>query len=304
MTTATASEGRLRFGEYETWYQVTGVLGAGPTPLVVLHGGPGCTHDYLANLTDLARDGRPVVHYDQLGSGRSTHLPDEGADFWTIDLFLSELENLVEKLAISGDYHLLGQSWGGMLAAEHAVRRPEGLRSLVLSNSPASMALWSSEATVLRSKMDPTVAAVLDEHEANATTTDPAYLAATQAYYDEHVCRVVPNPPELLRTMAYMQEDSTVYNFMNGPNEFHCIGTLRNWSIVERLGAINVPTLLLSGRHDEATPVTVQPFFDAIEGARWEIFDDSSHMPFIEERSRYMDVVSAFLSEHDLTHHS
>jgi L-proline amide hydrolase len=214
-------------------------------------------------------------------------------------LFLDELDNLLQELGIDADYHLLGQSWGGMLAAEHAVRRPKGLRSLVLSNSPASMALWSSEATVLRSKMDPQVAAVLDEHEEAGTTSDPAYLAATQVYYDEHVCRVLPNPPELLRTMAYMQEDSTVYNTMNGPNEFHCVGTLRDWSIVERAHAIGVPTLLLSGRHDEATPGTVQPFFDAISGAQWEIFEDSSHMPFIEERSRYMDVVDTFLSRHD-----
>jgi L-proline amide hydrolase len=299
MAAVTSSEGLLRYREYETWYRVTGELAAGPAPLVVLHGGPGCTHDYLENLTDLARSGRPVIHYDQLGSGRSTHLTDRGADFWTIELFLDELDNLLQELGIDADYHLLGQSWGGMLAAEHAVRRPKGLRSLVLSNSPASMALWSSEATVLRSKMDPQVAAVLDEHEEAGTTSDPAYLAATQVYYDEHVCRVLPNPPELLRTMAFMQEDSTVYNTMNGPNEFHCVGTLRDWSIVERAHAIGVPTLLLSGRHDEATPGTVQPFFDAISGAQWEIFEDSSHMPFIEERSRYMDVVDTFLSRHD-----
>jgi L-proline amide hydrolase len=299
VTKATSSEGLLAFDDYETWYRVTGELGAGPTPLVVLHGGPGCTHDYLENLTDLAHAGRPVIHYDQLGSGRSTHLPDRGAEFWTIELFLSELDNLLARLEIADDYHLLGQSWGGMLAAEHAVRRPKGLRSLVVSNSPASMALWSSEASVLRSRMDPRVAAVLDEHEADGTFSDPAYVAATQVFYDEHVCRVLPNPPELLRTMAYMEKDSTVYNVMNGPNEFHCVGTLRDWTIVDRVHAISVPTLLLSGRHDEATPRCVQPFLDAMPVAQWEIFDESSHMPFIEERERYMQVVDAFLSMHD-----
>jgi len=295
MTAATTSEGLVQFGEFETWYRITGELDSGPTPLVIVHGGPGCTHDYLENLTDLAQSGRSVIHYDQVGSGRSTHLPERGGDFWTIALFLAELDNLLAKLNIRDDYHLLGQSWGGMLAAEHAIRRPAGLRSLVLSNSPASMALWSSEAKILRSKMDPRVAAVLDEHEAKGTTSDPAYVAATQVYYDEHVCRVVPNPSELLRTMAFMEQDSTVYNVMNGPNEFHCVGTLRDWSIVDRVSAVGVPTLLLSGRHDEATPRTVQPYFDAISGAQWEIFEDSSHMPFIEERSRYMAVVDAFL---------
>ena len=141
-----------------------------------------------------------------------------------------------------------------MLGAEHAVREPRGLRSLILSNSPASMALWSSEAKVLRSRMDPAVAEVLDRHEAARTTNDPEYERATQVYYDEHVCRVVPNPPELVRTTQFMSRDTTVYNVMNGPNEFHCVGTLKNWTIEDRVHRIAVPTLLLSGRHDEATP--------------------------------------------------
>jgi L-proline amide hydrolase len=186
-----------------------------------------------------------------------------------------------------------------MLAAEHAVRQPIGLSSLILSNSPASMVLWSSEAKVLRAKMDPAVAEILDCHEARGTTSDPEYVEATQVYYDEHVCRVVPNPPELLRTTEFMARDSTVYNVMNGPNEFYCVGTLRDWTIEDRVHRIAVPTLLLSGRHDEATPRTVQPFYDAIRGARWEIFESSSHMPFIEERDRYLELVNAFLTQVD-----
>ncbi|HTI27072.1 MAG TPA: alpha/beta fold hydrolase, partial [Kutzneria sp.] len=144
-----ATEGRAKFGEHETWYRITGELGSGGVPLVVLHGGPGCTHDYLLRLTSLAGD-RAVVHYDQLGNGRSTHLPDATPDFWTVELFLAELDNLVETLGIADRYALLGQSWGGMLAAEHAVRRPAGLRGLVIANSPASMQLWSAAADRLR----------------------------------------------------------------------------------------------------------------------------------------------------------
>src|SRR6187200_3329470 len=97
----------------ETWFRVTGELndGIGPAPLVVLHGGPGAAHDYLLSLTDLARDGRAVVHYDQLGNGRSTHLPERGADFWTVELFVRELHNLVQTLGIADRHHVLGQSW-------------------------------------------------------------------------------------------------------------------------------------------------------------------------------------------------
>jgi L-proline amide hydrolase len=278
---------------------VTGDLEGAKPPLVVLHGGPGCTHDYVLALAGLASTGRAVVHYDQLGGGRSTHLPDKGADFWTVELFLSELDNLLGHLGIGGDYHLLGQSWGGMLGAEHAIRRPAGLRSLVISNSPASMELWVSEAGRLRADLPEDVRDALDRHEAAGTTEHPEYLAASQAYYDLHVCRVVPNPPEVRRTFELLHEDPTVYHTMNGPNEFYCIGTLKNWSVVDRVKAIAVPTLLISGRHDEATPATVQPFADGIPDVSWEIFEESSHMPFVEEPERYASVVTRFLEEHD-----
>jgi len=227
----------------------------------------------------------------------ATLLPDKGADFWTVELFLAELDNLLEALIISDGYHLLGQSWGGMLGAEHAIRRPGGLKGLILSNSPASMDLWASEAKILRAELPRDVEDALDRHEAAGTVNDPEYLAASQAYYDEHVCRVLPNPPGLLRTMEFMAKDSTVYNTMNGPNEFFCIGSLRSWSVVDRVSLITAPTLLLSGRFDEATPATVQPFFDNIEDVRWEIFERSSHMPFVEEPELFRGVVEAFLAE-------
>jgi L-proline amide hydrolase len=299
MTDLVVTDGVIPFREYETWYRVTGDLSSNMAPLVVVHGGPGCSHDYLLSLAEIARTGRPVIHYDQLGGGRSTHLREAPAEFWTVDLFLSELANLLEYLEIGDRYYLLGQSWGGMLGAEHAIRRPHGLRALILSNSPASMALWASEAKVLRGELPRETEDALDRHEADGTTNDPEYLAATKAYYDLHVCRVIPNPPEVVRTFEIMSEDSTVYNTMNGPNEFFCIGTLREWSVVEEVQYIQAPTLLLSGRFDEATPATIEPFFERIPEVRWEIFENSSHMPFVEEPERYRAVVESFLASRD-----
>jgi L-proline amide hydrolase len=278
---------------------MTGDLSLPKVPLVVAHGGPGFTHDYLLALAELAKDGRAVVHYDQLGGGRSTHLPEKDADFWTVDLFLEELENLLTALGVNDRYHLLGQSWGGMLGAEHAIRQPPGLQALVLSNSPASMDLWASEAKKLRALLPHEIEEALDRHEAAGTTRDPEYLAASQVYYDEHVCRVVPNPPDVVRSFEYSMQDPTVYFTMNGPNEFFCIGTLRGWSVVDRVESITAPTLLCSGRFDEATPATVQPFFDRIPDVRWEIFENSSHMPFVEEPEHYLGVVESFLAQHD-----
>ena len=292
-------EGKAGFRGHETWYRVIGDLASPRAPVVVVHGGPGCTHDYVDSFKDLARHGRAVVHYDQLGNGRSTHLRDRGADFWTVDLFLAELDNLLAHLRIADRYHLIGQSWGGMLGAEHGVRRPPGLRSLVIANSPASMALWVSEANRLRLDLPAEIQDALLRHEIAGSTTHPEYETATRAFYARHVCRLDPWPEEVTRTFEAITSDPTVYASMNGPNEFHVIGTLRDWSIVDRLPRVVAPTLLISGRYDEATEATIQPFADLIPDVRWTVFEDSSHMPHVEERILCMDVVGRFLEQHD-----
>jgi L-proline amide hydrolase len=299
MTEPRSTEGKAPFASYETWYRVTGDLTGAKKPLVVLHGGPGATHNYVDSIKLIARQGRAVIHYDQLGVGNSTHLRDKGADFWTVQLFLDELENLLTHLGIQGAYHLLGQSWGGMLGAEHAVTRPAGLKSLVISDSPASMKLWVAEANKLRDALPPDVQATLLKHEAAGTTGSEEYLTAMRVFYDRHVCRVVPWPPEVTRTFAAIEADPTVYHTMNGPSEFHVIGSLKDWSIIDRLDRIAVPTLLISGRYDEATPATVQPFADRIKDVRWQIFEHSSHMPHVEETELYMESVGAFLDRND-----
>lgn len=289
-------EGYADFQGHQTWYRVTGELASGRLPLVVAHGGPGCTHDYVDSFKDLAERGWPVVHYDQLGNGRSTHLRGIDPGFWTVALFLDELDNLLRHLGIR-QYVLLGQSWGGMLAAEHGVRQPEGLRGLVIANSPASMALWREAAAGLRAELPPAVQATLERHEAAGTTDSVEYRAASQVFYARHVCRVQPMPVEVARTFAAIDADPTVYHAMNGPTEFHVIGSLRDWSVIERLPRIQVPTLLISGRHDEATPACVEPFDRLIPDARWRIFENSSHMPHVEEREACMATVAVFLAE-------
>ena len=299
MSAAEAQEGFAPFRDYRTWYRVTGDIGARKAPLVVLHGGPGCTHDYVDSYKGLAARGRAVIHYDQLGNGRSTHLREKGADFWTPRLFLDELENLLRHLKIADRYHVLGQSWGGMLGAEYAVTQPKGLRALVIANSPASMELWVREANRLREALPPEVQATLLKHELAGTTDHPEYKRAVRVFYDRHVCRITPWPDEVARTFKAIDDDPTVYMTMNGPSEFHVVGTLTTWNIIDRIDRIRVPTLLISGRYDEATPAVVQPFADRIKDVRWEIFENSSHMPHVEETERCLKVVGDFLDRHD-----
>lgn len=296
MAVAEVATGWLSFGDFRTWYRVTGSLDGDTPPLVVVHGGPGSTHDYLLALSGLAQDGRAVVHYDQLGNGGSTRLPDRGAEFWTPELFLDELMNLLEGLGIADRYVLFGQSWGGMLVARHAADRPAGLRGLIIANAPASYPLWRDEMDVLRAALPEGVDEVLRRHEAAGTTDCAEYFEAMRVFYGRHVCRIDPWPRDYLASFMETADDPTVYSTMNGPSEFHVIGTLRDWSVEDRLPEISVPTLILSGRHDEATPVTVRPFDELIPDSRWQIFEDSSHVPHLEEPERFRAVVSDFLA--------
>lgn len=292
-------QGFAPFGSYRTWYRIAGDLHSGLTPLIVAHGGPGCTWDYVESFEALAKGGRAVIHYDQIGNGNSTRLPDEGAAFWTVELFLNELHNLIAHLGIGSGYYLLGQSWGGMLGAELGITRPAGLRALVLADSPASMPIWITETARLRADLPAETRAVLDQHEAAGTTDHPDYAAATKAFNARHVCRLDPAPDSVRRTNLAMQADSHVYNLMIGPNEFHITGTLKDWDVSDRVAHINVPVLLISGAHDEATPATVQPFAGHIPDVRWHIFPNSSHMPHVEEFDDCIKVVGEFLAQCD-----
>jgi len=113
------------------------------------------------------------------------------------------------------------------------------------------------------------------------------------------VCRVVPHPPEVAATFAWVDADPTVYHAMNGPTEFHVVGSLREWTVEDRLSRIDVPTLVLNGRFDEATDDTVAAFLDLIPDVRHHRFEQSSHMPHWEEREEYMRVVARFLDAID-----
>jgi L-proline amide hydrolase len=290
-----SKKGTVPFGEFETWYRVTGDLTSGKPPIVIVHGGPGSTHDYLVPMAALAEHGWPVVHYDQLGNGGSTHLPDRGPEFWTVQLFLDELQNLLDQLGIADNYILYGQSWGGLLVTEHAAAQPAGLKGLVIANSPASYPLWLQEMKRLRDELPPGVNDVLLAHEAANTTDTDEYHAAMKVFYEKHVCRLKPWPREYLASFYEVYNDPTVYYAMNGPSEFHVIGTLKDWGVVDLCKDVVAPTLLISGRYDEATPATVQPFMDLIPDVRWEILEESAHLPHLEEPERFTEVMLDYL---------
>ena len=282
-----------------TWYRVVGDLKSSKTPVMILHGGPGAGHNYCEPIADvLAQTGRAGVLYDQIGCGNSTHLPDKPKEFWTPELFMEELVLLTQHLGISNKYNIVGQSWGGMLGMQFAISKPKGLNAMVIADSPASMEVWVSEANKLRKELPPEVEATLLKHEAAETTEDPEYVAAVDVFYSRHLCRI-PQPPYVVASFEQLAADPTVYHTMNGPSEFHVIGSLKHWDIRPQLKEIQTPTLLVSGQYDEATPAMVKEINGLIPGSKWELFAESSHMPHVEEPAKFKRVVAEFLDSHD-----
>jgi len=291
------SEMKLQHGS--TWYRVVGDLKSSKTPVMILHGGPGAGHNYCEPIAEvLAQTGRAAVLYDQIGCGNSTHLPDKPKEFWTPELFMEELVLLTEHLGISNKYDIVGQSWGGMLGMQFAITKPKGLNAMVIADSPASMEVWVSEANKLRKELPPEVEATLLKHEAAETTEDPEYVAAVDVFYSRHLCRI-PQPPYVVASFEQLAADPTVYHTMNGPSEFHVIGSLKHWDIRPQLKEISTPTLLVSGQYDEATPAMVKEIHGLIPGSKWELFAESSHMPHVEEPAKFKRVVAEFLDSTD-----
>jgi proline-specific peptidase len=177
---------------------------------------------------------------------------------------------------------------------EYALTKPDGLASLTLASSPASIPQWIAETARLRADLPEDVRHVLDEHEAAGTTDDPAYEQAGYVFYRQHVCRTDPWPECVTRTFAGLRHE--VYNTMQGPNEFVITGTLKDWDITDRLREIDVPTLVTSGRFDECTPLIAKSVQHGIPSAEWVVFERSSHMAFVEEPERYLDVLDGFLT--------
>ncbi|WP_025129149.1 proline iminopeptidase-family hydrolase [Pseudomonas sp. PH1b] len=290
-------DGYASFGAYRTWYRVTGDLQNGLTPLVILHGGPGCTYDTVDAFKDVAASGRAIIQFDHLGSGYSTHPLDRSADFWTVGLFLEELDNLLDHLRISDDYALLGHSWGGALASEHAVLAPAGLRALIIANAPADWRTWTEQTQGLREALPEEVQQTLVRHEQAGSLRSVEYVQAMQVYFERHVCRLRPWPEEVTRMFARGQGAGERGNEAHRAESFPLLANLEDWSIVERLQRIKVPTLLISGRYDEATPTVLRPYLEKIPDIRWALFEHSSHMPHVEERVACMGTVVGFLDD-------
>jgi len=289
------TEGRIPFHGAETWYRSLDAENEdGRLPLLCLHGGPGANWLHLKPYEALA-DERRVVFYDQLGSGNSALSRPHDSEMWVPELFVEEVDAVREALGLER-VHVLGHSWGGMLGMQYACGKPEGLASLIVESSPASVPDWMPELQRLRAELPPDVEATLHQHEEAGTTDDPAYQEAEMAFYQRHLCRIDPWPDWLVECFEILEANPEVYRSMNGPSEFHVIGTIKDWDITDRLGQIEAPTLVFSGRYDEVTPAMSEAVHRGISGSELVILEESSHTAQAEEPERTLGLVRDFLS--------
>ncbi|KAI1817224.1 proline-specific peptidase [Poronia punctata] len=291
-----------------TYYKTIGDLSLGASssspPVIILHGGPGAGHEYLITFSALwDKYGIPVIFYDQIGCGSSTHLREKAGDegFWQERLFRDELDNLIDHFDLRATgFHIFGQSWGGMLGSAFAARRPEGLRRLVLASALASNELAERGTRLIRDGMPADLRRALDEAEEKDVYEGEGYTRAMDYLSRKHVCRADPYPPvELLPSLRNVRDDFTVYGTMMGRTYLKVKGTLKTWTVIPRLPNVAVPTLVYNGEYDTSHDVAQVPFFELIPRVRWVTLPGAGHMCHLEDgglRERVLKLVGEFLT--------
>ena len=282
------SGGRIFVDGFAPRSRVGGGPAAGKPPVLALHGGPGLPHDSLEPLKNLAGQGRPVVFYDQIGCGGSARPGDVD---WGVGLFLRELAAVRRGLGLSRVY-LLGHSWGGMLAMEHALSGAAGVEGLILVGATASAGTMLEQRQSFFEGLPATTRNAIRRHEAAGTFDDPEYAQAVDVFHRRHTCRLDPWPDWLNRALAKMDVEPNAA--MWGPPDKP--GPLRAWDVRPRLAKINAPTLVIAGRHDGMAADQERDLHAGIPGSELVVFEESSHYPFAEEPERFAAVVEAFLS--------
>ncbi len=288
-------EGYMPYLGYQTYYRIVGENTSGKAPLVLLHGGPGSTHNYFEVLDRLAEeDGRQLIMYDQIGCGES--YVDNRPDLWNAKVWAEELIALREHLGIK-ECHLLGQSWGGMLLLDYICNyKPEGIKSIILSSTLPASWMWGME----QARMIRFLPEHMQEAIRKATETgdydDPAYREAEAEYMLRHCAGPArEEDPECLKRPKKTGRESYVVGW--GPNEFTPLGTLKDYDVTAQLKEIREPALVINGGNDLCTPAIAKYMYDHIPNSQWELFRECRHSCFVEETDRYVDLLKKWLNQ-------
>lgn len=290
------TEGYMPFEGFETYYRIVGEGSEGKAPLVLLHGGPGSTHNYFEVLDRIAESGRQVIMYDQIGCGNS--FVEGHPELFNADTWIKELIALREHLGLD-EIHLLGQSWGGMQAIWYALEyKPKGIKSYILSSTLSSAKLWEKEQKRRISYMSEADQKALLEAEKTGDYSSKEYNEALDRFMKMYCAgEVTENDPECLRRPKKSGSEAYVVGW--GHNEFSPSGTLAGYEFTDRLHEIEEPCLITSGAIDLSSPYIAKTMYDRIPNSKWELFEYSRHMPFVEENEKYMEVLNKWLEEND-----
>jgi proline iminopeptidase len=290
------TEGYMQFEGFKTYYRIVGEAVEGKTPLVLLHGGPGSTHNYFEVLDKVAKDGRQVIMYDQIGCGKS--FVEGHSELFNADTWIKELVELRNHLGLE-EIHLLGQSWGGMQAIWYAIEhKPKGLKSYILSSTLSSAKLWEKEQRRRISYMDKVDREALLDAVNTGDYSSVAYNNALGKFMKMYCAGdVTEASPECLRRPKKSGSESYIVGW--GHNEFSPTGTLAGYEFSNRLHEIKTPCLIISGAIDLSSPFIAKEMYDNIPNSQWELFQYSRHMPFVEETEKYIDVLTKWLDAND-----
>ncbi|RYE01242.1 MAG: alpha/beta fold hydrolase [Sphingomonadales bacterium] len=287
-------------GKYRVW---TKRVGNNPRlKVLLLHGGPGATHESFEVFDSfLPKEGVEYYYYDQLGSGNSDH-PEGDDSLWTLPRFVEEVEQVRVALGLDKtNFCLLGQSWGGMLAMEYALKYQANLKCLVISNMMASIPAYNAYANnVLMPAMDQKALAEVKALEAAGKTEDPRYMELlVPMHYQQHFLRLPAEqwPEPVTRTFSHLNQH--IYVLMQGPSELGAGGTLANWDRFADLARITVPTLVYGARYDTMDPAYMKKMADRIPHSTYVYLPDGSHMAMYDDQARYFAGLTSFLKTVD-----
>ncbi|MEE3486702.1 MAG: proline iminopeptidase-family hydrolase [Bulleidia sp.] len=289
-------EGCMPFLGFKTYYRIAGECTGNRKPLLLLHGGPGSTHNYFEVLDCLAEEGRAIISYDQIGCGRS--FVEGHEELFCQETWMQELDALIEFLHLD-HYHLLGQSWGGMLAIAHAIEeKPEGLSSLILSSTLSSSRLWAKEQHRMIRYMSREDQDAIREAEETGDFSSEAYLKANEHFMELHCAGPYDSTsPECLTREK--KAGALSYLHAWGPNEYNPTGTLKDFDYTDRLKEIRVPSLICSGTDDLCTPLVAKTMYDRIPDSQWQLFPYARHMCFVDCHEQYCRILNKWMCEHD-----
>lgn len=290
------TEGYMSFEGFKTYYRIVGESIEGKKPLVLLHGGPGSTHNYFEILDKIAESGRQVIMYDQIGCGNS--FVEGHSELFNAETWIKELIELRKHLGLE-EIHLLGQSWGGMQAIWYAIEyKPKGIKSYILSSTLSSAKLWEEEQKRRISYMDELDKEALLNAVNTGNYSSNEYSNALGKFMKMYCAgEVTENSPECLRRQKKSGTEAYIVGW--GHNEFSPTGNLAGYEFTDRLHEIKEPCLITSGSIDLSSPYIAKEMYDNIPNSKWELFQYSRHMPFVEENDKYIEILIKWLDDND-----